>query len=134
MFTTLFTSKKKIFFLIYHIYIQVQLKENLNNGYCFYISTETKFPLKRLIQLLKPFQTKYKHLLPQNIQKEEITSKILTKSVPTIEELWELLENTLPKLLTNEKIKLVIIDSIAALFRFEFSFEECIERSNILWK
>ena len=44
------------------------------------------------------------------------------------------MEDTLPKLLSRGNIRLVIIDSIAALFRSEFDFKEAAQRATRLHK
>jgi len=111
--------------------LQVQLsieKGGLGGGVC-YICTEGEFPLRRLEQMMEPFRRKF------SLGNEwDLSSNIFTQEVPTVDKLWELLQNKLPTLLQQHNIKLVIVDSIAALFRFEYSGEEAIERSKNLWR
>ncbi len=48
------------------------------------------------------------------------------------EDLWSLVKHRIPGLLVNSKVRLVIIDSIAALFRVEYTRSEGIERYKAL--
>src|SRR5690349_11713249 len=68
------------------------------------------------------------------MDEEEVTNHIFTEKVATIDLLWNLLENRLPSLIKQHNIKLLIIDSIAALFRHEYSMEEASHRASLLWK
>ncbi len=77
--------------------------------------------------MIEAFQIKHPKI-------KQPASSIFVESVATPQKLWELSEQRLPQLLNNSFVKLIVIDSIAGLFRSEFSNEESIERSKLLWK
>lgn len=93
------------------------------NSPSIYISTEGDAPTRRLKQI-----GKY-HV--QNI--DSVMDKIIVFDINTTLELWETIESNLPKLIKQNKTKVVVIDSIAALFRTGVEFgkgsNEMIDRS-----
>eukprot|EP01120_Amphizonella_sp_Union-15-10_P004938 TRINITY_DN15699_c0_g1_i1.p1 TRINITY_DN15699_c0_g1~~TRINITY_DN15699_c0_g1_i1.p1 ORF type:complete len:170 (-),score=31.28 TRINITY_DN15699_c0_g1_i1:24-533(-) len=48
--------------------------------------------------------------------------------------LWDLLNTKIEPLLTTRNLKLIVIDSIAALFRYEYTRDEAVERASELLK
>jgi DNA-repair protein XRCC3 len=123
--------------------LQVQLpcsRGGLGGTAC-YIHTESgEFPLKRLQQLTAHFEASNSFLVQQQQQQQQqqqdanpsgdsslnaLLNGIYTKRVNSLGELNELLAgnsnpaNSLPHLLQQKNVKLVVIDSIAALFRWE---------------
>ena len=83
--------------------------------------------MKRLHQMKESFQDKYPEI-------KDPCDNIFVEKASTIEELWAILEQKLPQFIEEKNVKIVIIDSIAALVRFEYSGEEALERSKHLWK
>jgi DNA-repair protein XRCC3 len=114
--------------------VQLPLEEGGLNGGACYISTEGAFPTKRLKQMLIGLRKKHPNLIQNEKMMELFTDRIFVESVPTLEALCQLLDERLPFLLQQQQVKLIIIDSIAALFRFEFGSEELLVRSQIIWK
>ncbi len=48
--------------------------------------------------------------------------------------MWNILSSRIESLINKERpIRLIVIDSLAALFRFEFAKDDSIERSKVLW-
>jgi DNA-repair protein XRCC3 len=90
--------------------------------------------------MVVPFAAKYSSVLGGDQDSENssvierLSNNIFTKVISTVDKLWELMETTLPSLLQTGNVKLVIIDSIAALFRFEYASEEIVKRSKMLWR
>lgn len=99
------------------------------DGNCCLIFTEGAPPWKRLQKIQTCYQEKYSYL-------KKLDGRFHLEKVSTIEELSEFLGNTekLPSLLQKNNVKLVVIDSIAALFRFEFTQkDDFVARSSFLW-
>ncbi|XP_042485765.1 DNA repair protein XRCC3 homolog [Macadamia integrifolia] len=84
-----------------------------------YIHSEFPFPLRRLEQLSLSFRSSYPHLFPP----QDPCDFIFVRAVQSADELLVLLDR-IDALLTHPPsklpVKLVVIDSIAALFRSEF--------------
>eukprot|EP01118_Nematostelium_gracile_P002733 TRINITY_DN1300_c0_g1_i1.p1 TRINITY_DN1300_c0_g1~~TRINITY_DN1300_c0_g1_i1.p1 ORF type:complete len:376 (-),score=86.06 TRINITY_DN1300_c0_g1_i1:89-1216(-) len=106
---------------------QLPVEEGGLGGSSLYISTEGDFPFKRLKQMVVAFKRRY-----PSMKDVEIPNNIFTEKTQTVDNLTQLLEERLPVFLSQQNVKLVIIDSMAALFRHEFTREESIERSKIL--
>lgn len=64
---------------------------------------------------------------------KKIIFEIIVNKVPTIEDLWTVL-GKVKQLKQTKPIKLIVIDSIAALFRHEYNSNESIDRAKILWR
>lgn len=92
-----------------------------------YLCTEDCFPSKRLEQMVKyicpPFATANQLRYADNI---------FVAHVPTTENLKQNLENNVQSLINSDKIGLLVIDSIAAVFRADFSNEQFTERAKEL--
>ncbi|XP_044266175.1 DNA repair protein XRCC3-like [Tribolium madens] len=78
-----------------------------------YLSTEDAFPIKRLKSLGLTFSLKYHDL---GIHFED---NIFIEHIADVGQLKRCLANSLPKLLLVKKVGLVVIDSIAGIFRSE---------------
>jgi len=91
-------------------------------GGAVYISTEDVFPSKRLHQLTQSFAE----------GEASLTDNIFIEHAADVDDLRNIITHRLPVLLNRGGIKLVIIDSIAALFRVEYSLGETSKRAKIL--
>jgi len=96
-------------------------------GAGFYLSTEGDFPSKRWDQLIKAYITKCPDASAENLR-----SNLYFRKVGNIDELWGLLLTEIKVLLRQKPVKLVVIDSIAAIFRVEYTKEQSIERARVL--
>jgi len=114
--------------------LQIQMEKKVNDKIkgVVYISTEDVFPSKRLNQMASLFRKKqgYDITFEDNIYLEHVADSIQLKKCLT--------EN-LPRLLSIRTVDLIIIDSVAGLFRSEnencdyvFRSREFNEISNIL--
>ncbi|XP_071789237.1 DNA repair protein XRCC3-like [Asterias amurensis] len=98
-------------------------------GGAVYVCTEDVFPSKRLHQLIQTFQgrldaTESKHLrLGDNIFIEHVSER---------DQLSHCIKYRIPLLLQQSQVKLIILDSLAALFRCEFSSGEAVKRAKHL--
>lgn len=110
----------------------VQLPYRLGglDGGAVFISTEDIFPSKRLQQMIPEFEQKYRNVF--NNSKPSIGDSIFIEHAADIEALLNLICNRLPVLMEKMHVKLVVIDSIAALFRVEYSFQEMAQRSKVM--
>jgi len=98
-----------------------------------YICTEDVFPTKRLQQMSQRFYERNKaKLCFQSLH--EVTDDIFIEHVVDIDDLWTLINARIESLLENSSIKLIIIDSVAALFRAEFEYQDMAERAKLLAK
>lgn len=101
--------------------LQAQLSPkvgSLNKGVA-YICTEDAFPLKRLHQMNDQYVKRYGNL--------DFLNNIFIDHINDYENLVDCVQNRLPKLLNNKRIGLIVIDSIAGIFRAEMNL---IERAN----
>lgn len=97
------------------------------SGRAVYVSTEGALPSGRLQQLAQSMAQRYTHL-----KVDDLMDNIYLQHCATVQELKVLLNHELPCLLKQSKdIRLLIIDSLAALFRVEYSVED-LARTNDL--
>ena len=110
----------------------VQLPYHLGGleGAAVFISTEDIFPSKRLQQLIPQFEQKYRNAL--NNSKPCVGDNIFIEHAADVGSLQKFICNRLPVLLKKMHVKLVVVDSIAALFRVEYSFQEMAQRSKVM--
>ena len=98
-----------------------------------YVCTEDAFPTKRLQQMTYQFVTS--RGVP-DVKKEMqlLTDNIFIEHASDLDDLWALVSDRLPLLLKQGDVKLLVIDSIAALFRVEFDQNELAKRAQMLAK
>ncbi|KYQ91914.1 AAA ATPase domain-containing protein [Tieghemostelium lacteum] len=106
--------------------VQLPFEQGGLNGGCLYICTNTEFPMKRLNQMIQHHK---------DSKKIRFVDNIFIETIPSAEKLLDLLSNRIQSLLFQKTIRLIIIDSIAALFRSEYGNEkaETIEKSKLLY-
>ncbi|KAG8561338.1 hypothetical protein GDO81_015324 [Engystomops pustulosus] len=89
-----------------------------------YICTEDAFPSKRLQQLIKS-QHKLRSDVPVDIIRNiRFGDSIFIEHAADIDMLTDCISKKLPILLRRGQIRLIVIDSIAALFRCEFTAKD----------
>lgn len=112
--------------------LTVQLPEENGGleGGAVYISTEDVFPSKRLHQLTQCF-AKNQASHPSAV-KINFSDNVFIEHAADVDDLRNIINHRLPVLLNRGAIKLVVIDSIAALCRVEYSFGETSKRANVL--
>jgi len=119
--------------LAIHLCLTAQLESIRHNdpAGALYISTEDAFPTKRLYQMAQYFNKQHAtaSACPSNL-----TDRIYIEHCGDLEDLWSLLDVRLNALLSKVKVKLIVIDSIAALFRTEYDLSEMHERAIMLAK
>ncbi|KAJ8940020.1 hypothetical protein NQ314_010851 [Rhamnusium bicolor] len=95
--------------------LMVQLPENLGGKEkdALYICTEDIFPAKRFHKLATHFKTKY------NLYNFDFESRVYLEHAADFEQLRRCISIRLPQLLHLKNVGLIIIDSIAGIFRSE---------------
>lgn len=114
-----------------------------------YICTEDSFPSKRLAQLIdnvpRPFKSCQEIPYGDRIYVEHIPDVVRNAYVTVCVQFWLIIHRTflqnglkdslfnrVPKLLSTGKIGLLIVDSVAAVFRSEYSPQEGLRRTKDL--
>ncbi|XP_056620616.1 DNA repair protein XRCC3 [Triplophysa dalaica] len=97
-----------------------------------YICTEDSFPIKRLRQLITQ-QPRLRPDLPSSlINSIRFSDNIYIEHTADLESLQACVSQRVPVLLKRGLVRLVVVDSVAALFRSEFQADEAIKRSRHL--
>eukprot|EP00795_Rhopilema_esculentum_P003162 gene3162-1466_t len=106
--------------------VQLDVQYGGLQGGALFISTEDAFPTKRLHQLAHHMQKRLKS------QNENLMDSIYIEHAADVESLKTLVNQRIPTLLMNSNVRLIVIDSIAAVFRVEYTVNENLERSKAL--
>ncbi|NXX85438.1 XRCC3 protein, partial [Urocolius indicus] len=97
-----------------------------------YICTEDVFPSKRLQQLIDQ-QHKLRADVPAEvIQRIRFGNGIFVEHAADLETLRRCVTRRLPLLLARRTVRLLLLDSIAALFRYEFGASESVAKAQYL--
>ncbi|XP_066550092.1 DNA repair protein XRCC3 [Amia ocellicauda] len=97
-----------------------------------YICTEDAFPAKRLQQLIS-FQARLRPDLPLALtQGLPFSDNIYVEHAPDLGALQACISRRVPILLSRGLVRLVVLDSVAAVFRSEFEASEARERAGPL--
>uniref|UniRef100_A0A023F703 Putative dna repair protein rhp57 n=1 Tax=Triatoma infestans TaxID=30076 RepID=A0A023F703_TRIIF len=111
--------------------VQYPLEFGGLNASAVYICTEDRFPTVRLQQML-PYFPVGSPLCRNKMENHNFADNILIDHIADLEGLHNCLFKRLPALIANSdtRIGLVVIDSIAAIFRSEYTLNELINRAN----
>ncbi|XP_030628014.1 DNA repair protein XRCC3 [Chanos chanos] len=97
-----------------------------------YICTEDSFPIKRLRQLTSQL-SRLRPEVPQAVSRGiSFTDNIYIEHTADLGALQTCISQRLPILLSRGLVRLIVIDSVAALFRAEFQAGEAAERARHL--
>ncbi|KAM5125494.1 DNA repair protein XRCC3 isoform 1-T2 [Mantella aurantiaca] len=97
-----------------------------------YICTEDAFPNKRLQQMIKS-QHRLRTDVPADVVRRiRFGDNIFIEHAADIDMLTECISKKLPILLLRGQVRLIVIDSIAALFRCEFAAKDAIVKAKHL--
>ncbi|XP_022108570.1 DNA repair protein XRCC3-like [Acanthaster planci] len=99
------------------------------DGGAVYICTEDVFPSKRLHQLIENFQ---KRLSATKYHQLKLGDNIFIEHLSERDQLVHCIQYRIPLLLKQSRVKLIVVDSLAALFRCEFSPREAARRARHL--
>lgn len=89
------------------------------------INTEGPFPVKRIHQIA--FSNQY------DVDPRDIIDRIKIQKIDRVEELTDFVDGQLPLICQNQKVALLIIDSVAAPYRTEFDKDYTAARSVALF-
>lgn len=103
----------------------------LNSG-AVYICTEDSFPIKRLRQLITQQPRLRPDLPPALIHSLRFSDNIYIEHAADLEALQVCVSQRVPVLLKRGLVRLLVVDSVAALFRSEFQADEAVQRSRHL--
>lgn len=100
------------------------------DGKAIFISAEG-MPVRRLSQMAEYM---IRHKYPgADTTVSEMMSSVFLHECQEANELWDLLTYNVPILMQQKKVKLVVLDSIAAVFRTEFGYTKQEFRERTLW-
>uniref|UniRef100_A0A7N8XQT8 DNA repair protein n=1 Tax=Mastacembelus armatus TaxID=205130 RepID=A0A7N8XQT8_9TELE len=105
--------------------------KGLNSG-AVYISTEDSFPIRRLQQLIREQSSLRSDVPPSLISSLQFSDHIYIEHAADLESLQVCLSRRVPLLLARGLVRLVVVDSVAALFRSEFQAADWLERNKQL--
>ncbi|NXC27334.1 XRCC3 protein, partial [Campylorhamphus procurvoides] len=97
-----------------------------------YICTEDAFPSKRLQQLIDQQQKLRADVPAEIIQKIKFGNSIFVEHAADLDTFHRCITKRLSLLLARGMVRLVVIDSIAALFRCEFGVSESVMKARYL--
>ncbi|XP_062266748.1 DNA repair protein XRCC3 [Platichthys flesus] len=97
-----------------------------------YICTEDPFPVRRLQQLIRE-QSCLRSDVPQSlISSLRFSDHVYIEHTADLDSLQVCLSRRVPLLLARGLVRLVVVDSVAALFRSEFQADDWLERNKRL--
>ncbi|CAN0398329.1 unnamed protein product [Lampetra fluviatilis] len=99
-----------------------------------YVCTEDAFPNKRLVQMIQAQAKTREDVPPDVLAKISFGENIYIEHAADVASLYTCITRRLPVLLSRGVVRLIIVDSIAALFRSEFSVHEAVARAQQLRK
>ncbi|CAN8000286.1 unnamed protein product, partial [Ixodes hexagonus] len=117
-------SGKTQFCLQLSLMAQRSLSAGAPTTHVVYICTEDRFPDRRLRQMQRELGAAGKSL----------SDNVLVSHVGELPMLMTCLENTLPSLRRTKRVGLLVLDSVAALFRSEYGQDQGIQRAADLRK
>ncbi|XP_074472476.1 DNA repair protein XRCC3 [Sebastes fasciatus] len=103
----------------------------LNSG-AVYICTEDSFPIKRLQQLIRDQSCLRSDVPPSLISNLQFSDHIYIEHAADLDSLQACLSRRVPLLLARGLVRLLVVDSVAALFRCEFQASDWLERTKQL--
>ncbi|XP_070843555.1 DNA repair protein XRCC3 [Chaetodon trifascialis] len=103
----------------------------LNSG-AVYICTEDSFPIRRLQQLIRDQSCLRSDVPPSLISRLQFSDQVYVEHAADLDSLQVCLSRRVPLLLARGLIRLLVVDSVAALFRSEFQAADWLERTKQL--
>ncbi|KAM6915496.1 DNA repair protein XRCC3 [Xenentodon cancila] len=97
-----------------------------------YICTEDSFPIKRLQQLISEQSLLRSDVPPSLIRALQFSDHIYIEHTADLDSLQVCLQSRAPLLLARGLVRLIVVDSVAALFRCEFQADDWLERNRQL--
>lgn len=113
--------------------ISACLDRNALDSKVLYVDTERKFSAERLAQIAS---TRFPRIYSQSFQDtlhRLLLDRILLVNISSTDELMEKLDNGfIQATISDHSVKLLVLDSVAALARIEFGAEQLVQRQKVL--
>lgn len=93
-----------------------------------YVSTEERFPSRRLQQLISDQSVLRPEVPLSLIQDLSFSDRVYVEHASDLTSLLSCLSRRLPLLLSRAPVRLLVVDSVAALFRSEFEASDWLQR------
>ncbi|XP_041814456.1 DNA repair protein XRCC3 [Chelmon rostratus] len=103
----------------------------LNSG-VVYVCTEDSFPIRRLQQLIRDQSCLRSDVPPSLISRLQFSDHVYIEHAADLDSLQVCLSRRVPLLFARGLIRLLVVDSVAALFRSEFQAADWLERTKQL--
>ncbi|XP_068565304.1 DNA repair protein XRCC3 [Cebidichthys violaceus] len=97
-----------------------------------YICTEDSFPIRRLQQLIRNQSFLRSDVPPSLISSLQFSDHVYVEHAADLDSLQVCLSRRIPLLLARGLVRLLVVDSLAALFRSEFQAADWLERTKQL--
>ncbi|KAM4712822.1 DNA repair protein XRCC3 [Anableps anableps] len=97
-----------------------------------YICTEDPFPIKRLQQLISEQSVLRSDVPPSLISRLQFSDHVYIEHTADLDSLQACLSRRARLLLAQGVVRLIVVDSVAALFRCEFQADDWLERNKQL--
>ncbi|XP_018542349.1 DNA repair protein XRCC3 [Lates calcarifer] len=97
-----------------------------------YICTEDSFPIRRLQQLIREQSSLRLDVPPSLINRLQFSDHVYIEHAADLDSLQVCLSQRVPLLLARGLVRLLVVDSVAALFRSEFLTDDWLERNKQL--
>ncbi|XP_023251080.1 DNA repair protein XRCC3 [Seriola lalandi dorsalis] len=97
-----------------------------------YICTEDSFPIRRLQQLIRGQSCLRSDIPPSLISRTQFSDRVYIEHAADLDSLQVCLSQRVPLLLARGLVRLLVVDSVAALFRSEFQADDWLERNKQL--
>ncbi|TDH00815.1 hypothetical protein EPR50_G00192590 [Perca flavescens] len=97
-----------------------------------YICTEDQFPVRRLDQLIRGQASLRRDVPAALISSRRFSDHVYVEHAADLDSLSVCLSRRVPLLLARQHVRLLVVDSVAALFRSEFQASDWLERSQQL--
>ncbi|KAJ8045800.1 DNA repair protein XRCC3 [Holothuria leucospilota] len=109
--------------------VQMRVEDGGLDSGAVYVCTEDVFPSRRLQQLIATFHIRHQI---DKAKQCALGEKIFVEHVAEKDQLEHCISHRIPILLEKGLVKLIVIDSVAALFRSEFEAHEAFQRAKSL--
>uniref|UniRef100_UPI0037E9AB16 DNA repair protein XRCC3 n=1 Tax=Semicossyphus pulcher TaxID=241346 RepID=UPI0037E9AB16 len=112
--------------------VQYPLQQGGLDSGAVFICTEDSFPSRRLQQLIREQSSLRSDAPPTLIKSLQFSNNIYIEHAADLDSLQVCVTRRIPLLLTRGLVRLLVVDSVAALFRSEFQASDWLKRSKQL--
>ncbi|XP_054879018.1 DNA repair protein XRCC3 isoform X2 [Poeciliopsis prolifica] len=112
--------------------VQYPVEHGGLNAGALYVCTEDPFPIRRLQQLISEQTSLRSDVPPSLIGRLRFSDNVYVEHAADLDSLQACLSRRAALLLAQGRVRLVVVDSVAALFRSEFQPDDWMERNKQL--